>query len=302
VTRSGWEFLQPYLDYCHAYVFSRRQFVPPWLPADRAWIIPPSIDPLAPKNQDLDPATVRAVLGAAGILDGPTAGPAVFVRRDGTRDIVTRRAIVVADSLPGPGEPMILQVSRWDRLKDMTGVLTAFARHVAPYVAGRLALVGPSTAGVADDPEGAAVYAECLRLWTSLPDTARARAMLISLPLDDVDENAVMVNALQRHATIVAQKSLAEGFGLTVAEAMWKARPVIGSAVGGIPDQITAGTGVLLPVPTDLESFGASVCNLLTDPSRRVSLGTAARERVRSVFLGDLHLRRYAELLVRLMR
>jgi trehalose synthase len=104
-----------------------------------------------------------------------------------------------------------------------------------------------------------------------------------------------MVNALQRHASIVTQKSLAEGFGLTVAEAMWKSRPVIGSAVGGIIDQIAADTGVLLPDPTDLSAFGRAVRQLLGDPEERIRMGAAAHAYVRDNFVGDLHLLRYAE-------
>ena len=77
--------------------------------------------------------------------------------------------------------------------------------------------------------------------------------------MDDIDENAIIVNALQRHATVVVQKSLVEGFGLTVTEAMWKSRPVLASAVGGIQDQIVDGTdGVLLPDPYDLPGFAAA--------------------------------------------
>src|SRR5215813_6637492 len=102
-------------------------------------------------------------------------------------------------------------------------------------------LAGPAVKDVSDDPEGAAVYGECLLQWRGLPPAARARILLVTLPLDDIDENAAMVNALQRHATVIAQKSLAEGFGLTVSEGMWKSRPVIGSAVGGIIDQIADG-------------------------------------------------------------
>jgi trehalose synthase len=85
----------------------------------------------------------------------------------------------------------------------------------------------------------------------------------VTLPLDDVDENAAMVNAVQRHAAVVVQKSLAEGFGLTVAEAMWKGRPIVGSAVGGIVDQIAEGTGVLLPDPSDPTACGKAVRRLL---------------------------------------
>jgi trehalose synthase len=106
-----------------------------------------------------------------------------------------------------------------------------------------------------------------------------------------------MVNALQRHATVIAQKSLAEGFGLTVAEGMWKARPVIGSAVGGIIDQIAEGTGILLPDPADLEAFGAAACLLLGDQDQAARLGQAAHAHVREQYVGDAHLLRYARLL-----
>jgi len=112
----------------------------------------------------------------------------------------------------------------------------------------------------------------------------------------DVDENAAMVNAVQRHAAVVVQKSLAEGFGLTVAEGMWKGRPVVGSAVGGIQDQVAEGTGILLPDPTDLAAFGRAVRLLLDDPELADQMGAAARERVRAHYVGDEHLLRYAEL------
>ena len=126
---------------------------------------------------------------------------------------------------------------------------------------------------------------------------ARARILLVTLPLDDIDENAAMVNALQRHATVIAQKSLAEGFGLTVAEGMWKGGPVIGSAVGGITDQIAGGTGILLPDPADLAAFGAAARRLLGDQDQATRMGQAAHARIREQYLGDTHLLRYAQLL-----
>jgi trehalose synthase len=141
------------------------------------------------------------------------------------------------------------------------------------------------------------VYAECLLQWHDLPPAARARILLVTLPLDDIDENAAMVNALQRHATVIAQKSLAEGFGLTVAEGMWKGRPVIGSAVGGIIDQIAEGTGILLPDPADLKAFGGAVRHLLADQAEATRLGLAAHAYIRENYLGDIHLMRYARLL-----
>ncbi|SNY59411.1 glycosyltransferase [Paractinoplanes atraurantiacus] len=282
VTEAAWGFLRRYLGDLDGYVFTRYEFVPSWVPAGRTWIIPPSIDPLSPKNAPMDPAAVREVMVAAGLLDGPHARPP--------------RAHVVAERLPTEDEPLVAQVSRWDRLKDMPGVLEAFAVQVAPRTAGTLALVGPATGEVADDPEGAQVYADCVREWGRLPRAARERVLLASLPLDDLEENARMVNAVQRHATVVVQKSLAEGFGLTVAEAMWKGRPVIGSAVGGIADQIVDGAGLLVPDPRDLSAFGGQLRCLLGDADLWHRLGGAAHEHVRRNFLGDVHLRRYAAL------
>jgi trehalose synthase len=297
-TRAGWDFLRPHLAAAGAYVFSRREYVPPWIAAEKVSIIPPSIDPFSPKNQDLDADTVQAILARLGVLDGPApAVPARFVRRDGDMDTVTRPAVIVGEGRPGPDDPVLVQVSRWDRLKDMAGVMRGFADYAAPGGEGYLMLVGPSVKDVSDDPEGAAVYADCLLQWHELSPAARARILLITLPLDDIDENAAMVNALQRHATVIVQKSLAEGFGLTVSEGMWKGRPVIGSAVGGIIDQVGEGTGILLPDPADLAAFGSAARLLLDDRDQAARMGKAAHARVREQYLGDVHLLRYARLL-----
>jgi trehalose synthase len=122
------------------------------------------------------------------------------------------------------------------------------------------------------------------------------------LPLDDIDENGVMVNAVQRNAAVIVQKSIAEGFGLTVAEGMWKGRPVVASAVGGIQDQIVDGTGVLLRDPRDLREFGAAVRRLLDNPDVADRMGRAAREHVRTAYVGDRHLLQYAQLFNALLR
>ena len=119
--------------------------------------------------------------------------------------------------------------------------------------------------------------------------------------MEDRDENAVMVNAIQKHATVVIQKSLAEGFGLTVTEAMWKARPVLASKVGGIPEQIIDGEhGILRRDPRDLKEMGDQVVKLLQDGPYRQRLGENAKARVAEVFLADRHLEQYAELIKRL--
>ena len=99
---------------------------------------------------------------------------------------------------------------------------------------------------------------------------------------------------------VVVQKSLAEGFGLTVAEAMWKQRPVVASRIGGIRDQIEDGrSGVLLPDPRDLEQAGAAIVELLADGERAQQIGIAAQRRVQQQFLGPHHLGRYFEVMHR---
>jgi trehalose synthase len=296
-TRAAWDFLRPYLAPAHGFVFSRRQYVPPWIPAEQAWIIPPSIDPFSAKNQQLDAATVQAILATIGVLDGEAQAPGRFTRRDGTTGEVTRAGLVTGEVRPGPADPVVVQVSRWDRLKDMSGVMRGFAEYVVPSGAGYLMLVGPMMSGVTDDPEGALVLAECVAQWRGLPAAARARVLLVTLPLDDVEENAAMVNAIQRHATVIVQKSLAEGFGLTVAEGMWKGRPVVGSAVGGILDQIAGGTGVLLSDPADLATFGSQVRRLLDSPDDARLMGAAGWAHIRENYVGDRHLILWAQLI-----
>jgi trehalose synthase len=116
--------------------------------------------------------------------------------------------------------------------------------------------------------------------------------------MDDRDENALIVNALQRHSAIVIQKSLEEGFGLTVTEAMWKARPVIASARGGIKEQISSGFNGVLVEPDDYNGVATAIASLLADPPFAAEMGRRARERVRSQFMAFHTLVRYARLLV----
>jgi trehalose synthase len=117
----------------------------------------------------------------------------------------------------------------------------------------------------------------------------------------DPDENAIIINAIQRHAAVVTQKSIAEGFGLTVAEAMWKSKPIVASAVGGILDQIVPGEdGLLLEDPRDLDAFGQAVRRLLDEPPYAAQLGKNARSRAQAEFLGDRHLEQWAQLFAQL--
>jgi trehalose synthase len=303
LTDIGWDFLRPYIERADAFVFSRKEYVPDWVDQRRLVVIPPSIDPFSAKNRDLDPPTVTAVLATVGLIAGADVdGPVSFERRDGTLGTVRPHTGVIADGPPPPVDArIVLQVSRWDRLKDMSGVLTAFTTMAASgFDDAHLVLAGPDVSAVADDPEGAAVFAECRAQWSGLHPDLQERAHLASVPMDDADENAIIINALQRHAYTVVQKSLVEGFGLTVTEAMWKARPVVASRVGGIQDQIVDERDGLLVDPHDLDALATATARLLEDQELADRLGTAARAHVQEYFLGDRHLTQYVELFSRL--
>lgn len=301
--RDAWRFLRPWVEAADAYVFSRRVFVWEDLEDDKFVIIPPSIDAFSPKNQEMEKAKVDAILGSTGLASDPTDEAPTFVRSDGSEGTVGRQAELRGAGPIPAGAGFVLQVSRWDRLKDPVGVIDGFARHIAPAGDSHLVLAGPAVEDVADDPEGAQVLTEVVDLWGSLDDPVKPRVHLAILPMEDGEENAAMVNALQRAAEVVVQKSLAEGFGLTVAEAMWKGRPVVASRIGGIQDQIVhEETGLLLDDPRNLEGFGTAVNRFLQDPGYAQKVGQAAQERVTEEFLGPRHLMQYLELLERLIR
>ncbi len=300
LVRRAWDFLRPYVETADAYVFSRRQYFWDGLDEERLWVVPPSVDPFSPKNQEMAPETVEAIVGRIGLGPSrPEAAP-VFTRGDGTPGRVERRAEILQEEPLSPGAKMVAQVSRWDRLKDPLGVLECFAEHIDDPEA-HLILAGPATGAVSDDPEGAGVFETVAAAWRRLPEEARRRAHLVSLPMYDLDENGAMVNAIQRRSNVIVQKSIAEGFGMTVAEGMWKERAVVGSGVGGIKDQIVDGeSGVLVEDPGDLEGFGRAIVGLLDDPARAERLGKAARRRIREGFLGVHRLTQYVELVASL--
>jgi trehalose synthase len=300
----AWEFLRPYLADADAIVVSRAAFAPWWADPAHVHVIQPSIDPFSAKNEPVSLRNARLTLAYVGLLDGATATPPAvpFTRRDGSPGRINRRVDVVQTGPPTPADvPLVVQISRWDRMKDMVGVMNGFVHHVDPSLGAHLLLCGPVVTGVADDPEGAEVLDECTALWRELPHAARSRVHLACIPMADPDENAAIVNAIQRHAAVVVQKSLAEGFGLTVAEAMWKRQPVVASAVGGIVDQIENGShGLLVDDPADLEAFGAAVESLLRDRAEAARLAQNARRRVVDEFLGDRHLEQYGLLFAQL--
>ncbi len=280
----AWTFLRPFLPGCRRFVFSAQDYIPVFLPPGQTAVIHPSIDPDSVKCADLDDEAVARLVTQIG-LQSPAAlgdhGP----------------ARVIQDRPLAPEDEVILQVARWDRLKDVPGVLTAYARHIAPHCRADLVLAGPDPQDIPDDPVGLSVFNDVVALRAELAPEVRARIHLVVLSLRDQDTNARIVNALQRRATVIVQKSLEEGFGLAVTEAMWKRRAVVASAVGGLTEQITDGVhGLLVKDPSDLAAFGAAVTTLLADPPLRARLTAAAHDEVANRFLISRELADYARL------
>ena len=238
-----WKFLHDFVVDYDAVVFSSPNFAQK-LPI-RQFLVTPSIDPLSDKNKELDSATVDSVLEKYGL----------------TSD-----------------KPMIVQISRFDRLKDPLGVIAAF-EMVSKNMDCQQVLAG----GTADDdPESEEVLEEVRRR----AEGNRDIHVLLVPPESDID-----INALQRAATIIIQKSLKEGFGLTISEALWKAKPVVASAVGGIPLQVkNMLTGLLCYT---VEGAAYALKQLLSNPEYANQLGQNGREHVKQNFLITNHLKDY---------
>jgi len=174
--------------------------------------------------------------------------------------------------------PILTQISRFDRLKDPVGVIEAY-KLVKKYVDCQLVLAG---GGATDDPEGAVVLQEVMDAAGDDPDV-----IILNLP----PWSALEINALQRASTIIIQKSLKEGFGLTVTEGLWKEKPVVAGAVGGIPNQIIHKlTGILVH---SVEGCAYQIRYLLTHPEFATQLGKNGREHAKENFLITVNLKRW---------
>jgi trehalose synthase len=241
--------LLPYLEPYPAAVFHMRKYVPQGMDG-RAHIVPPAIDPLAPKNMAFSPEDAVYICEQFGI------------------DV---------------DRPLLCQVSRFDPWKDPLGVIDAYRIVKAETPDVQLALVGSMAT---DDPEGWDYFNATVSHADGDPD------IHILNNLNNV--GAIEVNAFQSHCDVVIQKSTREGFGLTVTEAIWKGRPLIGGAVGGIPLQVSDGeTGFLV---SSVEECAARSLEILRDPGLGKRLGRAGKEAVRRQFLMPRLLRDWLEL------
>lgn len=237
-----WQFLEDFIVRYDSAVFSAPAFSRR-LPI-RQFLISPSIDPLSDKNKDLPQEVIDRVLRKYGI---------------------------------SRSKPIIIQISRFDRLKDPLGVIEAFLK-VKPYIDCQLILAGGTAV---DDPQGLEVLEE-----VKLKAKENRDIRILLLPHDDIE-----VNALQRAADVIVQKSLKEGFGLTVAEALWKAKPVVASNAGGIPLQIKHKYSGLLCHSVEGAAF--AIKQFLNNPEYAKKLGENGREHIRNNFLITRHLKDY---------
>jgi trehalose synthase len=214
--------------------------------------------------------------------------PSIDPLSDKNRELTAEEICQILGRLGVPQDkPILVQVSRFDRFKDPVGVVQAY-RIVKQSHDCRLVLAGGTAT---DDPEGAQVLAEVQEAVGTDPD-----AHLLLLP----PTANVEINALQRAATIVLQKSIREGFGLTVAEALWKGKPVIGGATGGIMVQVIPGqTGYTVYSP---EGAAFYIKRLINEPDRIAAMGREAKEYARHRFLITRHLQDYLALMLHLFR
>jgi trehalose synthase len=233
------EFLGPSLEHYDAAIFHRKEYVPDEVALREAFIWPPAIDPLTPKNMALSTDDASYVVDQFGI------------------DI---------------DRPLLTQISRFDPWKDPLGVIDAYRIVKEQHPTIQLALVGSMAH---DDPEGWDFYNRTVAHADGDPD------IFILSNLNNI--GSVEVNAFQVHSAAVLQKSIKEGFGLTVTEALWKARPTIGGRAGGIVDQIQDGvTGWLV----DSSEEAAQAClEIMADPVAASQKGRAGKEHVRKHFL-----------------
>jgi trehalose synthase len=287
-TKGAWAFLEEYVKMYDLCIFTAPEYVPTFAPNPR--IVTPSLHPLDYKNKFLRHTEINTILKKAGIIP---YNPKYFNPNDEYQykatmyDSETKKFVIpnTSERLRNFGlteRPLIIQISRWDKLKGWSELLDAFITIKNnidnPQVMKNekmkkfcermcLVMVGPDASKVSDDPEGAAVLKELIDKIANIPDKHADSVALINLPLEVRYENALMVNALQRISSIIVQNSIKEGFGLTMTEGLWKQIPCIGSSAVGIKRQILDGVnGLLIEDPTDYKCVASRLLEMISLP------------------------------------
>lgn len=314
-TSAAWTFLRRWAETYDQAVFSAPEYIPDYL-AGQAKVIHPGIDPLSHKNRELAIAKLVGILGNGGLVASPSPSR--------TPPFTDQARRLHADGTWGPVNephdlellfrPIVLQVSRWDRLKGWVQLMDAFVQLRSgtgtqdggsaidalgrrTIETTRLVLAGPDPGSIADDPEGSDVIRELSARYLELPSAMQRDIAILALPMTSAKENALLVNALQRCATVIVQNSLREGFGLTVTEAMWKGVAVLGSAAAGIRQQIRDGLeGRLVARPDDPGEIARALRDVLADEHAREAFARAGQLRVQREFLVLTQLRRWLEI------
>ncbi|HEY0672735.1 MAG TPA: glycosyltransferase [Longimicrobiales bacterium] len=273
-------------------------------------MIHPSIDPLSHKNRDLSLHKLVGVLSCSDLVEAhwPLMCPPFPQRARRLQADGSLRPATTPDDFGLLARPIITQVSRWDRLKGFGPLLDAFVqlkignhaalrgeRHGRRLQIVRLVLAGADPDSIPDDPEAHAVFAELRAKYCALSPEVQQDIAVIALPIESRKNNALMVNALQRAADIIVQNSLREGFGLTVAEGMWKRSAVLGSAAAcGVRLQVRDGVdGRLIHNPENVSELTEAMVEMLADPLRLEEYGRNAQYRVHDQFLIFSELRQW---------
>lgn len=308
-TRAAWRFLKPYTETYDVVVFSLADYIPDYL-RDKARVIHPSIDPLSHKNRELSLHKLVGIMSGADLVvpHWPLVTPPFDHRARRLQSDGTLAPATQPDDIGLLARPIILQVSRWDRLKGFAPLLEGFVqlksgrytdvadeRHTRRIDMVRLVLAGADPGAIPDDPEAQDVFAELKERYTAFPPVFQRDIAIIALPVESRKHNAVMVNALQRAADIVAQNSLREGFGLTVTEAMWKRAAVLGSAAAcGVRLQVRDGIdGKLVNDPTDPAELSRTMFEMLGNPECLEEYGRNGQYRAHDRFLIFSELRQW---------
>ncbi len=263
--------------------------------------MPPAIDPFTPKNQDLEPGD------RSRRFSGPWASGRAPRRRShlhpGGRDAPAGSSatatLLQEETLPD-GAKVVLQVSRWDRLKDPRGLLECFIDHVqAPNA--HLVLAGPDAGAVSDDPEGEVVYGDVAETWRRLPEDSAAGCIWSAFRCTTPTKTVRWSMRCSAAPTSSCRRAWPRASASPSPRRCGRNGPWSPRGVGGIQDQIVDGeSGLLVDDPHDLEAFGAAIDSLLRDPELAARLGAAAHDRVRDRFLAVGRLAEYVALVTSL--